>query len=80
MNELLEKRLLFKPICGSPDRCPKRDLVCFGCIIVEIKALSAITGEHQAQVLNYLKATGLRLGLLVNFGCHPVATVERLVF
>ena len=57
----------------------KPDFVCFGCIIVEIKALSAITGEHQAQVLNYLKATGLRLGLLINFGCHPVATVERLV-
>ncbi len=55
------------------------DLICFGCVVVEIKALSSIAGEHQAQVLNHLRATGLRLGLLVNFGCHPVATVERLV-
>ena len=57
----------------------KPDLICFDSIIVELKALSAISGEHQAQVLNYLKATGMRLGLLVNFGCYPKATVERLV-
>lgn len=55
------------------------DLICYGSIIVELKALSATTGEHKAQVLNYLKATGLKLGLLVNFGCHPKATIERLV-
>ena len=57
----------------------KPDLICFDSIIVELKALSAISGEHQAQVLNYLKATGMRLGLLVNFVCYPKATVERLV-
>ena len=57
----------------------KPDLICFGLIIVELKALSDITGEHRAQVLNYLKATGLRLGLLVNFGHYPKATVERIV-
>jgi len=56
------------------------DLICFDAIVVEIKALSETTGKHQAQVLNYLKATGLKLGFLVNFGCHPKATVERLVF
>lgn len=55
------------------------DLICFDSIIIELKALSSTTGEHKAQVLNYLKATGMRLGLLVNFGCHPKATVERLV-
>jgi len=55
------------------------DFVCHKSIIVEIKALAATSGEHKAQVLNYLKASGMRLGLLVNFGCHPKATVERLV-
>ncbi len=57
----------------------KPDLICFGKIIVELKAVSALSGEHQAQVLNYLKATGYEVGLLVNFGCHPKAIVERLV-
>jgi GxxExxY protein len=57
----------------------KPDLICFDSILVELKAISATSGEHQAQVLNYLKATGMKFGLLVNFGCYPKATVERLV-
>ena len=57
----------------------KPDLICFDSVIVELKALSATTGGHKAQVLNYLKATKMRLGLLVNFGCHPVAIVERVI-
>ncbi|MGK5095512.1 GxxExxY protein [Deltaproteobacteria bacterium TL4] len=57
----------------------KPDLICFDKIIVELKALSQVTGDHRAQVLNYLKATRLSLGLLVNFGHYPKATVERLV-
>ena len=57
----------------------KPDFICYGKIIVEIKALSATTGEHKAQVLNYLKATREKLGLLVNFGCCPKATIERFV-
>ena len=57
----------------------KPDFICYGKIIVELKALSATTGEHKAQVLNYLKATREKLGLLVNFGSHPKATIERLV-
>lgn len=55
------------------------DLVCYEKIIVELKALRELTGEHRSQVLNYLKATGLRLGLLVNFGSNQKAVVERII-
>jgi GxxExxY protein len=55
------------------------DFVCFDRIIVELKAVREFAPEHRVQVINYLKATGLRLGLLVNFGCAPKARIERLV-
>ena len=44
------------------------DFVCFDKIIVEIKALSQLATDQESQVLNYLKATGFKLGLLFNFG------------
>ncbi len=47
------------------------DFVCYQSIIVELKALSSTTGEHKAQVLNYLKATSMHLGLLVNSAVIP---------
>jgi GxxExxY protein len=55
------------------------DFVCFEAIIVELKAAREIAVEHRAQVLNYLRATGLPVGLLVNFGGASRATVERFV-
>ena len=55
------------------------DFVCLGQIIVEIKAVSKLVDEHRAQVHNYLKATGYRLGLLINFGGHPKLEYERIV-
>lgn len=55
------------------------DFICFDKIILEIKAVSQLTHEHLAQVHNYLKATGYRLGLLVNFGSHPKLDYERVV-
>ncbi|WP_221033073.1 GxxExxY protein [Actomonas aquatica] len=55
------------------------DFVCFGKIIVEIKAVSALTDEHRAQVHNYLKSTGMKLGILVNFGHYPKVESERIV-
>ena len=57
----------------------KADFVCFGKIIVELQAVKAIAPEHEAQLLNYLKATGMRLGLLVNFGSYPETQIERRV-
>ncbi len=44
------------------------DIICFDSIIVEIKALSKLGGNEESQILNYLKATGYKVGLLVNFG------------
>ena len=55
------------------------DLICFDSIIVELKAVKEIAPKHEAQILNYLKATNRKLGLLVNFGCYPKATVKRFV-
>ncbi len=55
------------------------DFICYDKIILELKAVSALTDEHRAQVQNYLRATGYRLGLLVNFGHYPKAEVERIV-
>jgi GxxExxY protein len=54
------------------------DFVCFEKIIVELKAVSALTDEHRAQLLNYLHATGFELGLLVNFGHYPGLEYERI--
>ena len=55
------------------------DFICYGKIIVEIKAVKELGNEHRAQLHNYLKATGLKLGFLVNFGHYPKATIERIV-
>jgi GxxExxY protein len=57
----------------------KPDFVCFGKIIVELKAVKAIAPEHEAQLLHYLKMTGMKLGVLVNFGSYPQAQVERRI-
>ena len=54
------------------------DFVCHGKIIVELKAVSEIHEKHVAQVMNYLQATGYKLGLLVNFGAHPKVEIRRI--
>jgi GxxExxY protein len=54
------------------------DFVCYREIIVELKAVSEVTDEHRAQVLNYLKASGFKLGLLINFGHYPKLQYERI--
>ncbi len=57
----------------------KPDFICFQKIIVELKAVSALADEHRAQLLNYLHATKMKLGLLVNFGHYPKLEYERIV-
>ena len=91
-QECLEKELVSRgiPFVSQPDlklnykgeplrQSYKPDLICFEQVIVELKAVKSIAPEHKAQVLNYLKATNLRLGLLVNFCSHPKAQIERLI-
>ena len=65
---------------GRPLRKTYRpDLVCYGKIVVELKAVRALAPEHEAQIINYLKATGMHLGLLVNFGAWPKADIRSFV-
>lgn len=53
------------------------DFVCFDAIVLELKSVRAIAPEHRAQVINYLRATGLPLGLLINFQATPSVEIER---
>jgi len=89
-QECLEKELRSKgiPFVSQPDlklsykgeslqQVYKPDLICYEQIIVELKAVKELGQEHKAQVINYLKATNLRLGLLINFGSYPKAQIER---
>lgn len=48
------------------------DFVCYDKVIVELKAVRELLPEHDAQVFNYLKATGLKLGLIINFGSQSL--------
>jgi len=61
------------------DQVYKPDFVCFDKIILELKASPSIAVEHKAQLLNYLRATGLRLGLVVNFGAPAKVQIERII-
>ena len=57
----------------------KPDFICYGKILIELKAVSKIRSIHTAQIINYMKATGLKLGLLVNFSAYPKVEIIRLV-
>ncbi len=70
-----ELQIMYK---GEPlKQVYKPDFICYTQIILELKAVKEIAPEHQAQIINYLKATNLKLGLLINFGSHPKVQVER---
>jgi len=61
------------------DKTYQADFVCYDGIIVEIKAISSLSGIEEAQLINYLKATGLKVGLLINFGAKSLE-YKRLVY
>jgi GxxExxY protein len=84
--ELADQGIPFRPQAELALRYKERslktkyipDFILFERIVLEIKTVSALTDEHRAQVHNYLKATGYRLGLLVNFGHYPKVEWERI--
>jgi len=61
------------------EQCYQPDLICYDKIILELKAVKEIAPVHEAQLHNYLKASGLRLGLLVNFGHYPKVEIKRII-
>lgn len=73
-----QKELLLSYKSQPLSQTYKPDFVCYGKIIVELKSVKEIASEHKAQLLNYLKATGLELGLLVNFGAYPKVEIIRI--
>ena len=85
-KELISQNIIYKREVDIPvyyknnklDKFYKADFICFDKIIIELKALSEITTQHEAQVLNYLKATNLQLGLLINFG-KPSLQYKRII-
>ena len=65
---------------GKPlDKTYQPDFVCYEEIIIEIKAVSNLSGVEEAQLINYLKASGLKVGLLINFGAKSLEH-KRLVY
>src|SRR4051812_22643749 len=77
--QFIPKRSLALSYKGRPlTSTYEPDFICLDKIILEIKAATALTDEHRAQVLNYLKAIGYKLGLLANFGHHPMLEWERI--
>ena len=73
-----------KPLLLEYKSCPlistyQPDFICYEKIVLELKAATELADEHRAQLHNYLKATGLKLGILANFGHYPKAQIERIV-
>lgn len=56
------------------------DLICFEKVVVELKAMDKLTGREDSQMINYLKATGYKVGVLINFGSHGKLEWKRLVY
>lgn len=59
--------------------CYQADFICYDSVIVELKALEMLTGKHEAQLINYLKVTGYKRGLLFNFGQSSLKYRRRVL-
>ena len=57
----------------------RADFLCYDSVVVEVKAITQLSGTEEAQVINYLKATGLDIGLLINFGSKSLQ-YKRFIF
>src|ERR1051326_700410 len=85
--ELTDRQISFQPLVPLRIKYKERvlkktfcaDLICYGAVLVELKAIDQITRREESQVLNYLKATGLRLGLIINFGDPGRLDWKRIV-
>ena len=85
-RELAKQGIPFRPEVELPvfyigeklSTAYRADFVCFESIVVEIKALGQLTGLEESQVINYLKASGHSVGLLLNFGARSLRH-KRLV-
>ena len=85
--ELGRRRIPFEPqqelmICYKGEILEKKyiaDFICFNQIIIELKALSGLSGREIAQLMNYMKITGMHVGLLFNFGSTPKLEWKRYV-
>ena len=73
-----QKELLLTYRDKQLNKTYKPDFICFEKIIVEINAVTKITDEHRAQVINYLNSSVMSLSLLVNFGHYPKLEYERI--
>ncbi len=91
-QECLEKELAMRdiPFVSQPElgliykgkklsQKYRPDMICYDQIIIELKAVKEISPIHKAQLMNYLKATKLKLGLLVNFNHSPKVEIIRIV-
>jgi GxxExxY protein len=74
-----QKRLIIQYKGQTLNKEYAPDLILFGQIIVELKVLDRLGGTEEAQLLNYLKATGMRVGLLLNFGSRVRLEWKRYV-
>ena len=72
-----ELRIYYKGVPIEKTYIP--DFLCYGKIIVEIKAVAELAAEHRAQLMNHLRLTHMKMGLLENFASYPKATVEQWV-